>query len=167
MRTHILLLTFLILLGGCGYKPVSHYARNVLGTKVNTSVNLSVRSPESSYGMTDLINEALVSHFKTSLAPKNEADTFIAVTDANYETTDLQKDDRGYTVQYRTTSTLDITLKNAHKTHSFKAMGVYDFAVTPSSVVSEAARIESLRVATGKAIDELIAKMAFLGYYKE
>jgi len=156
--------TAALLLVGCGYRPTVHYTKKVLGQKIYTTISIPVEDPESSLLIIDAINEAVVSKFQSSLCDsKTEADTILEIKTAAFSTSGLQKDDKGYTVLYRTTSTLGIVLKTKKLTRTFKVSGIYDFAVTSDSLVSEEKRLESFRLATLKALDEVTPVLAAMG----
>ena len=153
-----------ILFSGCGYRPTVHYTQKVLGQKIYTTITIPIEDPESSLLIIDAINEAVVSKFQSALTnSKADADTILEIQSATFSTTDLQKDERGYTILYRTTSTLTIRLKTQKGTRTFSVSGIYDFAVTSDSVVSEEKRLSSIRLATLKALDEITPVLAAMG----
>lgn len=153
----------LLIIGGCGYRPSSHYTRHTLGNSIYTEINIPIEDPESSILIIDAINEAVVSKFKARLASKEEADTHLLIKSATFATAGLQKDERGYTVLYRTTATLSIQLTTKSAKKSFTVSGIYDFAVTADSVVSEEKRLASFKLATIKALDAVTPVLAAMG----
>jgi len=159
----IALFTALLILSGCGYRPSSHYTRHTLGNSIYTEINIPLEDPESSILIIDAINEAVVSKFKAHLASKQEADTHLLIKSATFATAGLQKDERGYTVLYRTTATLSIELTTKTAKKSFTVSGIYDFAVTADSVVSEEKRLVSFKLATIKALDAVTPVLASMG----
>lgn len=160
------LFTVLLILSGCGYRPSSHYTKHTLGNSIYTEINIPIEDPESSVLIIDAINEAVVSKFKSSLASKQKADTHLLIKSAKFATSGLQKDERGYTVLYRTTSTLSIELTTKSAKKSFNVSGIYDFAVTADSVVSEEKRLASFKLATIKALDAVTPVLASMGAVK-
>ena len=149
---------------GCSYKPSSVYVRNVLGNNIYTKINISAKNPESMPLVVDAINEAIVSKYKSKLTKiKEEADSVIVISNAHFTTEGLQKDENGYTVLFRTTAYLSVLIKTKDYTKRFKLMGNYDFAQTPDSILSEEKRLTSFKFATIKALDEITAKLAYLG----
>jgi hypothetical protein len=157
------LLAALLILAGCGYRPSSHYTRHTLGNSIYTEINIPIEDPESSILIIDAINEAVVSKFKARLASKEEADTHLLINSATFATAGLQKDERGYTVLYRTTATLSIKVTTKTAKKSFNVSGIYDFAVTADSVVSEEKRLASFKLATIKALDAVTPVLASMG----
>lgn len=155
--------TALLMLTGCGYRPSSHYTKHTLGNSIYTEINIPIEDPESSILIIDAINEAVVSKFKSRLASKQEADTYLLIKSASFATSGLQKDERGFTVLYRTTATLSIQLKTKTAKKSFKVSGIYDFAVTADSVLSEEKRLVSFKLATIKALDAVTPVLASMG----
>ena len=158
------LFTALLILSGCGYRPSSHYTKYTLGNSIYTEINIPLEDPESSILVIDAINEAVVSKFKAHLASKQEADTHLVIKDANFDDpVGLQKDDRGYTVLYRTTATLSIELTTKTAKKSFEVSGFYDFAVTADSVLSEEKRLSANKLAVIKALDAVTPVLASMG----
>lgn len=152
-----------LLLVGCGYRPSSHFTRHALGHNIYTEINIPVEDPESSLLIIDAINEAVVSKFKARLSSKKEADTQLLIKSAAFATSALQKDEKGYTILYRTTATLSILLVTKTRKKNFKVSGIYDFAVTADSVVSEEKRLVSFKLATIKALDAVTPVLASMG----
>ena len=157
------LLAAFLLLAGCGYRPSSHFTRYSLGHNIYTEINIPIEDPESSLLIIDAINEAVVSKFKARLTSKEEADTTLLIKNATFATTGLQKDEKGYTILYRTTATLSILLVTKTAKKSFNVSGIYDFAVTADSVVSEEKRLASFKLATIKALDAITPVLASMG----
>jgi len=153
----------LLLLAGCGYRPSSHYTRHALGHNIYTEINIPIEDPESSILIIDAINEAVVSKFKAHLTSKEEADTQLLIKSATFATAGLQKDEKGYTILYRTTATLAIELTTKTAKRTFNVSGIYDFAVTAESVVSEEKRLASFKLATIKALDAVTPVLASMG----
>ena len=86
------------------------------------------------------------------------------IKDANFDDpVGLQKDDRGYTVLYRTTATLSIELTTKTAKKSFEVSGFYDFAVTADSVLSEEKRLSANKLAVIKALDAVTPVLASMG----
>lgn len=152
-----------LLIAGCGYRPSSHFTRHALGQNIYTEINIPIEDPESSLLIIDAINEAVVSKFKARLTSKEEADTTLLIKNASFATQGLQKDEKGYTILYRTTATLSILLVTKTAKKSFNVSGIYDFAVTADSVVSEEKRLVSFKLATIKALDAVTPVLASMG----
>jgi hypothetical protein len=87
----------------------------------------------------------------------------MVISSAHFKTEGLQKDENGYTVLFRTTAYLSVLVKTKDYKKSFKLVGNYDFAQTSDSVLSEEKRLTSFKFATIKALDEITAKLAYLG----
>ncbi len=157
----------LLIFVGCGYKPASTYTKNVLGQKIYTQVKVYLRDPENAVLIKDAINEAVVSRFKGSLAPKKYANSEIIVSLNSVNFYPLEYDTQGYVVYYRATTSLNIVYKNRDgKTQTMNVSGNYDFPIEPNSVISDTKRFEAIKESSKKALDKFISKISILGFQK-
>ena len=160
----LILLVSLLIISGCGYKPTSVYAKKVLGQKIYTDVKVYLRDPENAVLIKDAINEAVISRFKGSLAPKKYADSKILISLKSVSFNPLQYDKNGYVIYYRAVTTLNIVYKNKNSTKSLDVSGNYDFPIEPNSVISDTKRFEAIRESSKKALDKFISKISIIGY---
>ena len=151
----IAVLLALFLLGGCGYRPASHYTKSLLGTKIFGKVDISAEDPQYGIVLNDALREAIVGRFNASLAPIEEADSIIEITSAAYSVSGLQKDAKGFTILYRAAVTLTTRLTDVNR-----KTGTYDFPVEEESVLNESKRQEAIQYAAVKALDELTSQLA-------
>ncbi|MDR2152415.1 MAG: hypothetical protein LBO72_06310 [Helicobacteraceae bacterium] len=149
---------------GCGYKSASHYTREALGDNVFADIRVNRDDPQSAPILIDALNEAIVSRFGKRLVSRSEADTTIEIIDGSYSLSALQKDADGFVVLYRANVSMSALVNSAAlKDRRFRVSGDHDFAVEPSSVVSDAAKNAAAREAALKALDMLIANLILLG----
>ena len=153
-----------LLLGGCGYKPATHYTNAVLGERIFADVQIPLSDPQSGPILLDALNEAIVSKFGARLSSRQEADTHLFIREARHSISALQRDANGFVILYRSTVTMT-TLVKSPSVHNrvFSVSGYYDFPVEPSSVLSEEARTAAAREAALKALDELLARLVLMG----
>lgn len=165
MRFFLIFITLFFL--GCGYKPASLYTKNVLGKKIYTQVIVYLRDPENAVLIKDAINEAVVSRFKGSLAPKEKADSEIIVSLNSVRFTPLEYNNEGYVIYYRAVTSLKIVYKSKEgKTKTIYVSGSYDFPIEPNSVISDSKRFEAIKESSKKALDKFISKISISGYKK-
>ncbi|MDR2639547.1 MAG: LPS assembly lipoprotein LptE [Helicobacteraceae bacterium] len=154
----------LCLLFGCGYKSASFYTREALGDKVFADIQVNRDDPQSAPILIDALNRAIVARFGKRLVSRDEADTTIEIIDGSYAVSSLQKDADGFTILYRSSVAMSVVVNSPKlKNRRFRASGDHDFAVEPSSVLSDAAKNEAAREAALKALDMLISNLTMLG----
>jgi len=93
----ILMLAFL---SGCGYKPVSYYAKHALGQKIYAEVTISRQDPTNSVLIKDAVNEAIVSRFGAKLVSKEEAESILHIKIGSIAFSPTVYDKYGYVVAY-------------------------------------------------------------------
>ncbi len=166
MRVSLVFLLILLFISGCGYKPSSHYAKQVVGEKVSTQILISMRDPENTVLIKDAVNEAVVSRFRSSLVDKIHSDTHLRIAITKIKFSPLQYNREGYIVTYRTYIVLNILRTSADKSQTYISKGVYDFAIEPNAIISDKARFQAIKQSAQKAIDSFIAAVASQGAMK-
>jgi hypothetical protein len=152
-----------LVLGGCGYAPASHYARNVVGDSVSTEVVVSMEDPQNTVIIKDAVDTAVITKFRTSLKPKNSAKTHLTIAIGGVGFSPLQYDTNGYVTTYRTTVTMNIARMTGKESASYTTTGYYDFAIEPNAIITDQARFEAISQGAQKAIDAFIAQLASEG----
>ncbi|MDE5591487.1 MAG: hypothetical protein K2I63_00805, partial [Helicobacter sp.] len=61
---------------GCGYSPIAHQAKEVLGKSVFIEVNIALRDPKNSITLKDEVSKVVFEKLHTNLVNKEEADSF-------------------------------------------------------------------------------------------
>jgi hypothetical protein len=164
MKIFALALCAIIFLASCGYKPASYYTRDTLGDKIFADMQINREDPQSAPVLIDALNLAIVSRFGKRLVSREEADTTIEIINGAYGVSALQKDADGFVVAYRSNVSMSVIVNSAKlKNRRFNVSGAHDFAVEPSSVLSDAAKNEAAREAALKALDMLVANLILLG----
>ncbi len=152
-----------MILSGCGYKPSSHYAKQVVGDKVSTQVIISLEDPENTVIIRDAVETAVITHFKASLTERAYSDTHLVVNLQNVGFSPLQFDENGYIVVYRTRAALEVTRITGETSKKYTVSGIYDFAIEPNAIISDQARFEAIRFSAQKALDGFIARVSAEG----
>ena len=159
--------SFFILLSGCGYKPSSHYAKNVMGEKVSTQVLISLEDPENTVLIKDAIDSAVIMRFRSSLTDRASAVTHLQIMLQSVSLDEpLQYNEKGLVTSYRTKVTLQILRTTDGFAKTYHVTGVYDFAIEPNAIISDQARFEAIRYSAEKAMDSFIAQVAAEGTHK-
>lgn len=163
MKSFASLVLAALVVGGCGYAPASHYARNVVGDSVSTEVVVSMEDPQNTVIIKDAVDTAVITKFRTSLKPKNSAKTHLTIAIGGASFSPLQYDTNGYVITYRTTVIMSIVRMTGKESASYATKGYYDFAIEPNAIITDQARFEAISQGAQKAIDAFIAQLASEG----
>lgn len=165
-------LLFAFLLIGCGYKPSSVIARDILGSSVWIDVIISKTDPESSVFIKDGIKSAILRRLNADLAEKDKADSIIIASIKSLTFSVISYDQFGYATAYKANLIMEYRIKQKDgKFKSILASGDYDFRVTQQlndrrltdSVISDGERFDAITNASLQSFDELISKLAMQG----
>ena len=155
-------------LTGCGYKPSAHYAKEKIQGKVYVDVDVDIEDPKNSVLVKDALNEIVVSRFDRQLVTKrSEADTVLIVKLNSVSMSELQKDEDGYVNLYRANVNITVKYNGPGGEGSVGVSGSYDFSVDDGSTISDAKRFEAIKVASNKALEEIVSKFAIESFRKE
>lgn len=157
----------ILLLNGCGYKPSSHHAKQVVGEKVSTQILISMQDPENTVIIKDAVNKAVITRFRSSLVDKSISQTHLRIAISKIQFSPLQYNQDGYIVTYRTHITLQILRTKDDEAQTYISKGVYDFAIEPNAIISDQARFLAIQQSAQKAIDSFIAAVASQGAMKK
>jgi hypothetical protein len=165
MRVGWLFLLILVFFSGCGYKPTYIYTKKVLGDDIYVDVDISLKDPQNSVLITDAINEAVISKFRSNLTRnKEDASSRLYISLGGISFRPIQYDENGYIIAYKTYISLSARYvdKDGEK-NSISSSGNYDFTIEANSVISDNKRFEAIKFAALKAIDGLISKISIKG----
>jgi len=159
----LILLTLMIFLSACGYKPSSKYARSVVGEKINTHVTISAQDPQNTVLIKDAVDSAIVEIFHASLTDKAYADTTLnfSLTPPSYSA--IQYNTDGYIIAYRATIILKIVRESKNSKKDYTAKGTYDFSVVPNAVITDQERFDAIKFSAIKAISSFVAQISAEG----
>jgi len=158
------LLTLLVLLTACGYKPTSLYTKKVLGEDIYVKVETSLEDPENSVLIRDAINEAVLYKFNARIAKEARASAKLLIKLAHVDFQPIEYDTNGYVIGYKTNVTLLTTYHDKDKRQkSFKTYGDFDFNIASNAVISDNKRFNAIKEASQKAIDAFISRLSVEG----
>lgn len=162
---HIFLLLFVsfFIFAGCGYKPTATYAKNEINGKVYVSVNINIDNAKNSVLVKDAVNEMIVGQFNSKLTTnKSIANTIVNVSLSSVSFKTLQSDSSGFAKLYRTNVTIAFKYLNVktNKTKSINVSGTQDYSVDTDSVITDAKKEESVKIAAQKALSDLFSNIA-------
>ena len=163
-------LSFLVLvLNGCGYKPTSHYAKNEINGNVFVRLLIDIENATNSVMVKDAVNEMIVNQFGAKLTnDKSKADTIMDVALGSVSYATLQSDNLGFAKLYRTSVSINLKYKNI-TTNISKSLSVsssYDYSVDSDSVITEAKKLESVKIASKKALSNIFSKIVVQSFGK-
>jgi len=160
-------LLLLVAINGCGYKPASRQARQVLPDPVYVDVKLSGVEPQNGVYLKEEIMKVLRTHFQERVvADKERSVSQITVPNYTISYSPLTYDTDGYVTRYRVRANIVFVLKTPKETLQKKISATEDVSIQPGSLTSAAAREYAIRVAIRKAMDSFIAWVAQKGYGK-
>jgi Lipopolysaccharide-assembly len=157
------ILSALIFLGGCGYQPASHLAKNILGDSVSTEVVISMEDPQNTVIIKDAIDSAVITKFRTSLVSRNVSKTHLKISIGSVSFSPLRYDTNGYVITYRTTVSMSISRMMDEKTTNYATHGTYDFDIAPNAIISDQSRFQAISQGAQKALDAFVAQIAAQG----
>jgi len=166
---YLLALLFMLALVGCGYKPVSHYAKKTIGERIYVNVVTSPSEPENTVKMRDQVRMALLTKFGSRLSDdKNASSTILDIAIVQMNSSVLQINNQGYAIVYRMAVVLrtNAILKDSNTTKVISSTGSQDFPVDPLVGISSSAQTEAIASAASKAVDSLISQLAIIGVKK-
>jgi hypothetical protein len=154
-----------LFLSSCGYKPTYNYTKDILGDRIYVDVDISLNDPQNSVLITDSLNEAVISKFRSILTHnQNQADSKLLVKLNSISFTPIQYDSSGYVIAYKSIVGLRINFTDKFdKLYTIHSTGNYDFSIEANSIISDNKRFEAIKFAALKAMDEFISKISIRG----
>ena len=163
----ILQLLFIVLslslIVGCGYKPSSKYAREVVGEKISTSVVISAQDPENTVIIKDAVDAAIIEVFHSSLVSRKYATTHLTLSISPPTYSPIQYNSDGYIIAYRANINLGIIRETDGKKKKYSAHGTYDFNIEPNAVITDQERFNAIKYSSAKAIASFVAQISAEG----
>lgn len=157
------LVFILLFVMGCGYKPASKMAENVLGNSVYIDVAINVEDPKNSVLIKDALKEAFISRLGKNVVSFEQAQTkiYASMGSVSFSPT-MHKD--GYDIAYRANISLKLRTVYANgEQENITTSGSYDFFVKSNSVITDTERFDAIKSASLDALDEYIAVLSMRG----
>ncbi len=164
MKISILILLFVLLFQGCGYKPTSYYAKDKIKGTVYVDTKIDIENSQNSILVKDATNNILLNQFKATIVDEKEkADMLIFTELISVDIKALQTDNYGYSLVYRATTTIAITYsKNSLDSVKNKIIisNYYDYIISNDSLTTEQNKLNAIKIASEKALSNLFSKIA-------
>jgi len=158
----LLALIIALLLAGCGYKPSSHAIKNTFSEYVSVEVVVDRVEPENAPFIKDEMNRMVYTRFKGRVVPKEMAQNHIRIT---YEGSTLipLSYEEGYVTRYQVNLAMkfEMETKQGKESKTIHTIDEADYHV--SSLDASTLRIEAIRRALAKAMDEFLAYVSAKG----
>lgn len=158
---------FILLFQGCGYKPTSHYTKDEIKGKVYVAIKIDINNTINSILIKDTVSEMIVHKFAASLTNDiKQADTIINISLGSILFDSLQSDTEGYAKLYRTSLTINLNYQNIIKKTSknVKLQGSYDYYINSDSLITDAKKTESLKIAATEALNDFFSSIAIQSF---
>ncbi len=150
------LLSAMLIVTACGYKPSAHAVKQLFGDSVYVEVNVDRAEPENAPYVKDEMNRIVYTRFKGHVTTKEAADTQIYITYAGSSFTPLSYTG-GYVTRYRTNVRARFRMITPKGQLAKTISTVYEADIDQSSLTSSALRIEAIKKGLEKALDEFMA----------
>lgn len=162
-----------IFLVGCGYKPISKIADEVMDESVYVDVLIDKSEPKNSVWIKDSVKEGIVERLNRNLSSDKNANTkiFVRIKSMNFQA--LLYDEDGYVALYKAVLNLEFrTNFKDGSSHLAVTSGEHDFSISKKikdiryadSVISEADKHNAIKIASQEAFDEYVAVLAMKGF---
>jgi len=162
MKLFLLTLS-LLLLTACGYKPSSHYIKNIFTDAVYVEVEVDAIEPENAPYIKDEMNRLVYQRFGGKVVSKAQATSEIHVNYRGSSYYPIAYED-GYVTRYRVNIRVDFTMKTKDGSILKKRISSrVESDIQASSLTSSALRVEALRKGLEKALDEFLSYVSAKG----
>lgn len=155
----------LLLLSGCGYKPVASFADKVLGKSVFVRLVVNLANPKNSVEFKDMLNRVIVQRFQNTLTSEKQADSIITIEMSRVADTSISQNKEGFTTFYRVTVYVDYTYDNKMGiVKSFHDNGYYNYAVSlQNPLITYNNRLYAIEQALEQTLTQFVAQIAYEG----
>ncbi len=163
----LLAIVLLFILGGCGYKPSTHYIKNVFDDSIYVDVLVSHSEPENAVYVKDALHEMVINRFGGRVVPRARAQTLITASYDGTRFSPVSYDADGYITRYRAYVRMKFDIKTSKGDFQRSITSTVEENIDASSTLSSSLRIEAIRVGMAKALDQFLAYAASQGALHE
>lgn len=165
MRIFLMVLGIL-LFTACGYKPSSHYIKQIFSDTVYVEVKVDAIEPENAPFIKDEMNRLVYTRFKGRVTSKEEAESTIYVNYRGTSYTPLAYEE-GYVTRYRADIRVNFAMETKEGKISKNIHSRVESDIQASSLTSSTLRTEAIKVGLAKALDEFIGYVSARGILTE
>ena len=145
-----MIVSMVLLISACGYKPSSHVIQNVFSDTVYVEVEVDRAEPENAPFIKDEMNRLVYTRFKGRVVSKEDAQSQIRLSYAGSTFIPLAYKD-GYVTRYRAVIRVKFDMVTKDGKVSKNISSIVDSDIQESSLTSSALRTEAIRIGLGKA----------------
>ncbi|MEA1953341.1 MAG: LPS assembly lipoprotein LptE [Campylobacterota bacterium] len=160
-----MVMSVVVLLTACGYKPSSHAIKNIFTDKIYVEVVVDKIEAENAPFVKDEMNRIVYTRFKSQIVAKEHATSQIRISYSGSTFTPLSYED-GYVTRYRANIRVKFDMVTKEGKMSKDIMTVHESDIEASSLYSSALRTESIRSGLEKALDQFLAYVSAKGILK-
>lgn len=159
-------LIFVFLFMGCGYKPLSYYAKSAFGKSVYVEANIPVDFPKVGVHLKDKLNHAVLTRLRLSLSSKEKAESILKaeVTSLKFEM--ISQDNQGFANHYRAKVAVTFSYKDlSGGEYRFALEESSDYAATENmtSLAIEKSQLNAINLALDSIINQFISRIFYQG----
>jgi len=151
-----------LLFTACGYKPSSHYIKQIFSDTVYIEVKVDKVEPENAPFVRDEMNRLVYTRFKGRVTSKEDADSKIKISYGGSSFYPLAYED-GYVIRYRANIRVHFQMETKDGNLSKGISSRVESDIQASSLTSSNLRTEAIRKGLAKALDEFIAYVSAKG----
>ena len=152
----------LLLFTACGYKPSSHYIKNIFTDSIYVDVKVDAVEPENAPFVKDEMNRLIYTRFKGRVTSEALADSKIEIRYAGSRYIPLAYED-GYVTRYRAYINVRFKMETKQGSLSKSIISVVESDIQASSLTSSTLKIEAIRKGLEKALDQFLAYVSAKG----
>ena len=152
----------LLLFTACGYKPSSHYIKNIFADSIYVDVKVDAVEPENAPFVKDEMNRLIYTRFKGRVTSKALAENKIEIRYAGSRYIPLAYED-GYVTRYRAYINVRFKMETKQGSLSKSITSVVESDIQASSLTSSTLKIEAIRKGLEKALDQFLAYVSAKG----
>jgi hypothetical protein len=166
MNKLILIILSLYIFSGCaGYKPSSYYVKQEISKTVFVNLNVNISNSVNSVLVKDAMNEMIVNRFGSKLVDlPSQAQTILNISLDSVNLSPIQYDTQGYVNTYRATVSIEVNYNQNGFNRNITVGNYYDFAVDPNAIISDSKKEEAVKIASSKALEDLLSKIAIQSF---
>ncbi len=159
----LVVLALLFLISGCGYKPSTHYTKEIFDDSVYVDVTVSRAEPENAVYVKDALHQMVITRFGGNIAPRAQAQSVITASYNGTTFMPISYDANGYITRYRADVRMVFVAKTSKGTYKRSITTYVEEDIRASSALSSALRIEAIRKGMEKALDQFLAFVSVQG----
>ena len=168
MRTVVVFIFSLILIGCGGYEPVVKFSKAIFDEPVLVKVKIDPEDPSTGEYLQDEIAKMAINRLNITTTKRvNEAKGYILVNSYTINTTPATKDDKGNIIRYAVNAAIEFAIKDKYGFWSKNIVASEFVSVKAASSVSQSAKDKATKIAIKKALDDFVVAVMQRGQKAE